>query len=118
MQTETITIARRYAGPPESGNGGYTSGRLAQTLSTAEPVTVTLRQPPPLETPMPVETTDGPATGVRLLDPRRAIVAEATRGRLTRPAVAPVRPAEAAATADSYRGLVGHPFPECFSCGP
>src|SRR5688572_7007607 len=43
---DTITIDRRYCGPPDSGNGGYVSGRLAAFLEG--PVQVRLQVPPPL----------------------------------------------------------------------
>jgi len=48
-----LTIPSRFCGPPGSGNGGYVCGRIAGYLHG--PVTVTLRQPPPLATPMAVE---------------------------------------------------------------
>ena len=41
-----IVIENRYCGPPDSGHGGYTCGRLANFIhGVAE---VTLRRPPPL----------------------------------------------------------------------
>ena len=43
----TIVIAKRFCGPPTSGNGGYTCALVAQALGgTAE---VTLRKPIPIE---------------------------------------------------------------------
>jgi hypothetical protein len=45
---QTITIARRFRGPPNSGNGGYVCGMLARYITGA--AEVTLRAPPPLET--------------------------------------------------------------------
>src|ERR1700729_3099485 len=48
-----LTIPSRFRGPPDSGNGGYVCGRIAASLDGQ--VTVTLRQPPPLATPMAVE---------------------------------------------------------------
>lgn len=46
----TLTIARRFNGPKDSGNGGYVAGRLAALVGgTAE---ITLRAPPPLDTPL------------------------------------------------------------------
>ncbi len=69
-----LTIARRFNGPPESGNGGYVSGRLAQAY-TAEfgelpedaKIEVTLRKPPPLETPLTLRVPAETET-LRLLD--------------------------------------------------
>ena len=45
---QTITIPRRFRGPPNSGNGGYVCGILARQIAGA--AEVTLRAPPPLET--------------------------------------------------------------------
>jgi hypothetical protein len=51
---ETITIGRRCRGPEQSANGGYASCRIAAFVD-APAVEVTLRLPPPLETPLRVE---------------------------------------------------------------
>jgi len=61
--SETIVVERRYRGPEESGNGGYTCGIVAALLDgDAE---VTLRVPPPLERPLRVDRGQGE---VRVLD--------------------------------------------------
>ncbi|NUT08813.1 MAG: hypothetical protein HOV76_35630 [Hamadaea sp.] len=101
-----MIVAARFNGPPTSGNGGYTAGMLAAGLGISRPVTVTLRQPPPLETPLTV-TSDG-----QLLDGDR-LIATATPGT---PPTGPDwgDPAEAAA----YAGFADHPFPTCYVCGP
>ena len=122
---ETVTIQARYAGPPSSGNGGYTAGLLAELagVTLSHPVTVTLRRPPPLDTTMQVERVDAAGSPdpdrvtVRLLD-GDAVVAEAGPGVLAVDAVEPVSPAAAQEAEPSYRGLVEHPFPTCFVCGP
>jgi hypothetical protein len=47
-----LTIPRRYCGPPESGNGGWVSGAVAEhvPISADRPaVTVRLASPPPLD---------------------------------------------------------------------
>ena len=51
--TDSLVIPSRFCGPPGSGNGGYACGRIAAYVNG--PVTVTLRRPPPLATPMAVE---------------------------------------------------------------
>jgi hypothetical protein len=71
----TLTIARRFRGPLTSANGGYAAGSLAQALA-APAVEVTLRLPPPLETPLAI-VEDGERT--LLLDGER-LVAEARAG--------------------------------------
>ena len=46
----SITISKRFCGPPNSGNGGYAAGKIAEQLSfTPE---ITLKAPVPLEQPM------------------------------------------------------------------
>ena len=43
---QTLTIPRRFRGPPNSGNGGYVCGMLVRQIAGA--AEVTLRAPPPL----------------------------------------------------------------------
>jgi hypothetical protein len=69
-----IRIDRRFCGPPDSGNGGYTCGRLAAAVPG--PAEVTLRRAPPLDTPLLLETDDD---GVRVLD-SDVLVAEGAAG--------------------------------------
>ena len=64
-------IERRFRGPTESGNGGYTCGLVAAFVDG--PAEVTLRLPPPLDRPLDV-VRDGDA--VRVLD-GDTLVAEA-----------------------------------------
>lgn len=113
----TVTIERRFCGPPESGNGGWVSGLLADRVPTTEAkpaVTVRLSSPPPLERPMVV----GGYGAIMLLQDRGRSVATGT------PAARPEGPVAAAVTVDEardaetrYEGLRDHPFPTCFSCG-
>jgi hypothetical protein len=105
-------IPARYMGPDGSANGGYTCGRVAAYVD-ADAVEVTLRLPPPLETPLAVER-DGDA--VRVLD-GEALVAEG------RPGSVDVEPpqvsfAEAEQASGHSPGAEEHEFPRCFVCGP
>src|SRR3954447_5669296 len=114
--TETITIEPRFNGPPDSGNGGYSCGRLAQFVD-ADAAEVTLRLPPPIGRPMQVERGEtGPA---RLLD-GDALVAEARPVDVPIDAPPPVEASEAAEAEHDSPFLDGesHPFPTCFVCGP
>lgn len=113
-----LVVPRRFRGPPSSGNGGWTAGALAELLEGARPtdhaspwptIRVTLRQPPPLDTPVPVA--DGVATG------GRGVVAEAAVVETSLVPVDPVAPEAATAAMAAYPGLRSHPFPTCFSCG-
>jgi hypothetical protein len=108
----TLLIERRFHGPPDSGNGGYVSGRLAAFVKV--PVAVRLRTPPPLETSMEVRVADG---GVDLLH-GDAIVATARPAEVTIDAPSPPAYTHAEAASRSYRGFQWHPFPGCFVCGP
>ena len=47
--TDTLTIARRFNGPHDSGNGGYSAGLAAQLLPKALAVEATIRAPIPLD---------------------------------------------------------------------
>ncbi len=108
----SITIARRYRGPRTSGNGGYSAGLLAAAVP-AWAVEVTLRLPPPLETPLEVRP-DGDRV---LLLHGDALVAEA---RPSDPAVRPPAApswAEAHASARDAGGWGAPDFDECFVCG-
>jgi len=52
-----ITIARRFRGPEDSGNGGYTCGMVARFIEgDAE---ITLRKPPPLDLALEVRPIAG-----------------------------------------------------------
>ena len=51
-----IIIDKRFCGPPNSGNGGYVCGRLARHIPGG--AEVTLRAPPPLDTPLDAIATD------------------------------------------------------------
>ena len=57
---QPVVIAQRFNGPPGSGHGGYSAGRAA-ALVDAQTTEVTLRRPPPLETPLTVARRDGGA---------------------------------------------------------
>ena len=112
MAHSSITIARRFRGPRTSANGGYAAGLLADTLA-APAVEVTLRLPPPLETPLEVRHEPDRT----LLLHGEALVAEA---RPADPAVRPpVAPSyeQAAAAARGAGGWGAPEFAECFVCG-
>jgi hypothetical protein len=114
MSQTSFTIAARFAGPPRSGNGGYTAGLVAEHVSPGQPVTVTLRRPPPLEVAL-LLARDGLTT--RLLD-GDAVVAEASEAAFSGDPVEAVAVEVAREAQASYRGFVEHPFPTCFACGP
>jgi hypothetical protein len=111
--TELIVPAR-FNGPVRSGNGGFTAGSLAERVSTTATVEVTLRRPPPLETPMTVAAD----AGVTTLAVGDELVASARIVDDDLDAVDEVTPDVAARAMLGYPGRVRHPFPTCFACGP
>jgi hypothetical protein len=68
----SITIDRRFRGPPNSGNGGYVCGILARNIAGA--AEVTLRAPPPLEVELSVV-----AVGVELWELRQGTASHHAR---------------------------------------
>lgn len=110
--SETVTIATRFHGPPSSGNGGYTCGRLGTFIDG--PAAVRLKVPPPLETSMSI-VREGEV--VRLMNGDQ-VVGEA------RPATVDFEPPpgpaweEAEAGKQASRKPENHYYPTCFVCGP
>ena len=111
--SEQVTIDRRFRGPPDSGNGGYVCGVVAELIgSTAE---VTLRRPPPLDQPLQVARLDD--GGVALRD-GETVIAEAAPASLEIDVPEPVSFADADVASRSFIGFWQHAFPNCFGCGP
>jgi hypothetical protein len=108
-----VIIPRRYNGPPGSANGGFSAGLFAGLADL--PMEITLRSPPPLETPLTVVRE---LPGSMRMYAGGTLVAEALPVAPFDATVPPVSPAEAVATARSYAGFSDHPFPTCFVCGP
>ena len=122
-----LVVPHRFRGPARSGNGGWTSGALAERLSPVavtgsgcEAVEVTLRRPPPLDTELSVteEAAAGDRPARARLEHAGEVVAEA--GCTDRPLtpLERVDPDVAEAAMADYPGHRTHPFPECFACGP
>jgi hypothetical protein len=113
-----LRVDRRFRGPSDSANGGYLSGLIAARAGASvggSAAVVTLRTPPPLDTAMSVVADDG--GGVRLLHDDITVV-EGLPATLTVGPVPPVDAVTARTASASYPGLIRHPFPECFVCGP
>jgi len=103
-----LIIAPRYNGPPRSANGGYTCGLLAELVG--EPAEVTLRSPPPLDTPLRFD-------GTRLWDVE-TLVAEAHRAHVHLEVPEPVEFSDAELASLNYPGFEEHEYATCFVCGP
>ncbi len=108
-----IVIDARFRGPPDSANGGYAAGVVAEGIEGI--ATSTLRVPPPLGTPL-LLTADGTESTLRHGD---VVVGEAIAADLDLAVPAPPTLEEATAAADRYIFRDGgHVFPTCFVCGP
>jgi len=112
MSPPSVMFPGRFNGPPDSANGGYACGVIAAQVP-AGLVEVTLRHPPPLDTPLVVEQI-GERFQVRPAGGEVVAVA--------RPVDEPVDPVPtvSAIPADASPALGDdiHPFRTCFTCGP
>ncbi len=112
MKTPSIIIERRFHGPPDSANGGYACGRLAEFIEG--PARVRLRVPPQLDVEFDVIRTDAGASMVR----DDALIAEAWPGSVDLEIPDPPTHHEAEAASASYSGYKSHRYSTCFVCGP
>lgn len=113
--TESILIPGRFNGPPGSANGGYTCGRVAERVG-ADAAQVSLRSPPPLDTPLTV-VRDGDAIELRDGD---TLVARGGPAELLQevPDAVARDEIEQAEVEGRDRWTAVHPFPSCYVCGP
>ena len=110
---KTITIARRFNGPPDSGNGGYVCGAFA--IAAGVDARVRLLSPPPLDVPLSLRE-EPPGEWTLSADSRP--VARAVPGRLELEVPPPPRYTQAVWASQHYPGFQWHAFPDCFVCGP
>lgn len=109
----TFQVEPRYCGPPNSGNGGYVSGRLSQFLDGS--ARVRLIAPTPLETEIEV-VREG--DGISALAGGQKIgMAERAPVDITLPEI-PTLDAIARAREAYDTEAKTHPLPDCFVCGP
>jgi hypothetical protein len=139
-----MLIPARFNGPPGSGNGGWCAGTFAAAAGArvgGPGYQVTLRVPPPLETPLSwsdgvVRAPDGTLVAEVLpvaRDPNDdgpnddgpnddGPNGDGPNGDGPDDGVGPVVPAaaylDAVGAAAAYPGFVDHPFPGCYVCGP
>jgi hypothetical protein len=109
----SVVIGRRYAGPPESGNGGYVAGLVARGIDG--PATAVLRAIIPLDTPL-----DLSPSGSRwvLSGEGGGLIAEASPASAADLPEPPPPPTleQARAAGLRYPGLEETFHPICFSC--
>jgi hypothetical protein len=115
--TPTLTIDRRFNGPPSSGNGGYVAGALAAQLG-APSVQVTLRAPMPLDAALQVRR-NGPQSCS--LHDGDTLLAEAVAQHFDLSVPQPPSLTEAASAGAlgrmTARARTGDPYDHCFGCG-
>lgn len=111
MITET-RIESRFNGPPNSGNGGYSCGLIAEGVDGV--ASVQLRVPPPLDRPLVLESDGVRAT----LTDGDVVVGEASAADLEIDVPTIPTIAEAEQASKGYAGFTEHAFPTCFVCGP
>lgn len=107
-----LTIARRFHGPEQSANGGYFAGCVASEV--AHTVTVRLIRPPPLDTPLSLQTLESGELAITLGEVR---IAQARPARLALELRKPPAYFEAVEASRRYVGFAHHRFPGCFVCG-
>lgn len=109
----TVVIAKRFCGPPNSGNGGYTCGLVSQSMHV--PADVTIRRPVPMDTELTIHE-HGEGVQLRHADD---LIAEAApliwSANPPRERIDFDQASSAAATSPAFHN---HPFPTCFTCGP
>ena len=122
----TVTILRRFCGPPDSANGGYTGGLLAKVLiegGGAENLAMTLRlkAATPLERELVIN--GDVENGLTLLADDQPLATMVAGGENPFDAL-PVFPeysqllSAAPTVRASCGGFESHPFQTCFVCGP
>jgi hypothetical protein len=109
---DRVVIDRRFNGPPNSANGGYTCG-LVGTAVKARAVRVSLLKPPPLDVPLLRQRADDGSVSLLRGDD---VIATAVPGAVQ--AQAPPAPTveQAEIATLSYVGFAHHRFPTCFVC--
>jgi hypothetical protein len=111
-----LTIDGRFNGPPDSGNGGFSAGRLASQFPYGTAVRVTIRRPIPLDRAL--DLTGTRLDGLRLLDGDDLVAEAVSVDPSELGAAVPAVDADLAQAAMTrFDGLADHPFPTCFVCG-
>ena len=110
-----VVVARQFCGPPNSGNGGYVSGLLAQSIPGA--ATAVLRAIIPLDTTLQLI---GDAAAATLSGEGGALIGEAKASAGETLTIPPAPPTfeQAEAAGKRYFAFSRRFHPICFTCGP
>jgi hypothetical protein len=111
---ESVTIDRRFNGPPDSAQGGYACGVVASRIESPS-AAVSLRAPPPLETPLEVRRGVDGAVALYLGE---TVIADGGPADLDLDVPDPVSLEAAERASHDVPWRDEHPFPTCFGCGP
>lgn len=112
MNSSTLRIARRFCGPPDSGNGGYVCGLVAKHME--QPCQVTLHAPPPLDTHLQLD----PHEDGLQLKLGEQLLASARPYTFDLDIPSPPSLQEAEQAQQRFDGFRHHNLPGCFVCGP
>jgi hypothetical protein len=116
--TDTLRIARRFNGPHDSGNGGYSAGLAAQLLPQADAVEATLRAPIPLDQTLRAHPTENGLDIMTDDAATRILVMSLRTTRLETPRIQSPGLDAARIAARAFRDPDDHVLPHCFVCGP
>ncbi|SDU06287.1 hotdog fold domain-containing protein [Halopseudomonas salegens] len=111
MNNPTLHIARRFCGPPNSGNGGYVCGLVAKHMD--QTCQVTLHAPPPLDTDLQLHS-DGDCLQLRHGD---QLLASARPYTFDLDIPPPPTLEDAEDAQQRFVGIRYHDLPGCFVCG-
>ncbi len=109
----SVTVAGRFNGPLESGNGGYSAGAFAAFVDG--PAQVSLRAPVPLDTPLRVDPAGDDEVDV--FDDGILIAEVRPMPDFDLDVPPPIGIDEARAAIAGYRGPLDSLFSRCFVCG-
>ncbi len=124
---DTVSIERRFNGPAQSANGGWTGGLLARRLTSHQPtsevdffpsISVSLRAPPPLERPLQIHRNEDASLTLKNGQFELAH-AQLEPFELPLPKMPSMAIASAASAVGYQRSLTrtSWPYALCFACG-
>lgn len=108
-----VRVVERFNGPPGCGNGGYTTGLIAQAIG--EPVGVRLLRPVPMNRDLTIAAVVEDRWEARA---GSEVIATATLQTVDIYVPQPPSWVEAFGVSRHFSGFTHHLYPTCFVCGP